>query len=60
MMTTMRYHKGMKYVLITGVAGFLGSNLAQHHLDAGDKVFGIDNFTSSAPDSAHFRKLCDN
>ena len=31
-------------VLITGVAGFIGSNLADHLLSNGIKVTGIDNF----------------
>ena len=31
-------------VLITGVAGFIGSNLADHLLTKGIKVTGIDNF----------------
>ena len=33
-------------VLITGVAGFIGSNLADHLLANGIKVTGIDNFDS--------------
>lgn len=32
-------------VLITGVAGFLGSNLAERLLDAGHVVIGIDNLS---------------
>ena len=35
-------------VLITGVAGFIGSNLAKAHLDAGDQVIGIDNFSTGS------------
>lgn len=31
-------------ILITGVAGFIGSNLARQLLDDGHKVVGIDNF----------------
>ncbi len=31
-------------VLITGVAGFFGSNLAEHFLEKGYEVVGIDNF----------------
>lgn len=34
----------MKHVFITGVAGFIGSNLARTMLDQGYKVSGIDNF----------------
>jgi dTDP-glucose 4,6-dehydratase len=33
-------------VLITGVGGFIGSNLARHHLHQGDHVVGIDNFST--------------
>ena len=33
-------------VLITGVAGFIGSNLASAHIDAGDTVIGVDNFST--------------
>lgn len=33
-------------VLITGVAGFIGSNLAAAHLKLGHQVTGIDNFST--------------
>lgn len=33
-------------VLITGVGGFIGSNLARHHLAQGDYVYGVDNFAT--------------
>jgi dTDP-glucose 4,6-dehydratase len=33
-------------VLITGVGGFIGSNLASAHLSQGDQVIGIDNFST--------------
>lgn len=33
-------------VLITGVGGFIGSNLAAAHLSQGDQVIGIDNFST--------------
>jgi dTDP-glucose 4,6-dehydratase len=33
-------------VLITGVGGFIGSNLASAHLDQGHQVIGIDNFST--------------
>lgn len=46
-----------KVVLITGVAGFLGSHLANHHLELGDDVWGVDNFSSSSPSSDHIRAL---
>ena len=35
-------------VLITGVAGFVGSNLAKAHLKAGDRVIGVDNFSTGS------------
>ncbi len=35
-------------VLITGVAGFIGSNLALSHLKEGDHVTGLDNFSTGA------------
>ncbi|PKO98440.1 MAG: epimerase [Bacteroidetes bacterium HGW-Bacteroidetes-9] len=36
----------MKKVLITGAAGFIGSNLSHRMLQAGYSVIGIDNFDS--------------
>ena len=33
-------------ILITGGAGFIGSNLAAYHLDKGDKVFVIDDMST--------------
>ncbi len=36
----------MKYVFITGVAGFIGSNLADRLLAEGKKVVGWDNFST--------------
>lgn len=36
----------MKKILITGVAGFIGSNLCQKLLDLGYRITGIDNFDS--------------
>ena len=36
-------------VLITGVAGFIGSNLARTHLRQGDEVYGVDNFSTGKP-----------
>lgn len=44
-------------VLITGIAGFLGSHLADAHIQRGDIVVGIDNFiggdASNVPHDAH-------
>lgn len=36
----------MKSVLITGCAGFIGSHLSEHFLNAGYAVVGIDNFAT--------------
>ena len=47
----------MKNVLVTGAAGFLGSHLALHHLRAGDRVWGVDDFSSSSMGSDHYRQL---
>ena len=33
-------------VVITGVAGFIGSNIAKSHLNIGDEVYGVDNFST--------------
>ena len=33
-----------KKLLITGVAGFIGSKVASRFIDEGFKVFGIDKF----------------
>jgi dTDP-glucose 4,6-dehydratase len=38
-------------VLITGVAGFLGSHLADRFLAAGHDVVGMDNFATGSPDN---------
>lgn len=46
-----------KKVLITGIAGFLGSHLALHHIAAGDEVIGLDDFSSSKRDSLHLATI---
>lgn len=38
----------MTRILITGVAGFIGSHLAAAHLSRGDEVIGIDNFATGS------------
>ncbi len=38
-------------VLITGVAGFLGSHLADRLIAAGHQVVGMDNFVTGSPDN---------
>ncbi|HTY39745.1 MAG TPA: NAD-dependent epimerase/dehydratase family protein [Candidatus Paceibacterota bacterium] len=53
----MKKHK----VLVTGVAGFIGSNLADRLLAAGHEVVGIDNLAygrlEQVPKGVDFRKL---
>lgn len=48
-------------VLITGVAGFIGSNLADHLLRAGYEVVGIDNLAygvrEQVPDDCTFHEI---
>lgn len=44
-------------VVITGVAGFIGSHLAETLLDRGDTVVGIDNLSTGA--SANLARLAD-
>ncbi|MBS1689454.1 MAG: GDP-mannose 4,6-dehydratase [Bacteroidetes bacterium] len=36
-------------ILITGVAGFIGSHLAEYYLRAGNEVYGVDNFDDFYP-----------
>lgn len=36
-------------VIITGAAGFIGSNLSEYYLKNGFKVVGIDNFLTGSP-----------
>ena len=38
----------MKTILITGVAGFIGSHLADFYLEKKFKVVGIDNFMTGS------------
>ena len=54
-----------KKVLVTGVAGFLGSHLAEKLVDLGHKVVGIDNmlggYDDNVPNNIDFHKIdcCD-
>lgn len=41
----------MKNILITGVAGFIGSNLADKFIKNGDRVLGVDNLCRGATDN---------
>ena len=38
-------------ILITGAAGFLGSQLCDRFLAAGHEVIGMDNFITGSPDN---------
>lgn len=46
-------------ILVTGVAGFIGSHLAQRLLERGDEIFGIDNFYSGTKNNIEYLKLFD-
>ncbi|NPA43556.1 MAG: SDR family oxidoreductase [Chlorobi bacterium] len=47
----------MERVLITGVAGFIGSHLADYFLDKGFDVVGVDNFITGNPRNiAHLKE----
>ena len=54
-----------KKILVTGVAGFLGSHLSEKLADFGHKVIGIDNmlggYDDNIPKNIEFHKLdcCD-
>lgn len=51
----------MNAVLITGAAGFLGSHLAEHYLNSGFAVLGLDNFcTGSKSNIEHLNRLSKN
>ena len=39
-------NKMKKKILITGVAGFIGSRIAQKFLDSGYTVYGVDDLSS--------------
>lgn len=43
-------------VLITGGAGFIGSRLANHHLQKGDSVWGVDNMHSGKKENVNWLK----
>ena len=52
--------RGKKSV-ITGGAGFIGSNLTDHLIKAGHKVIVLDNFVSGKRSNiSHHKKGCQN
>jgi len=44
-----------KHIVVTGVAGFVGSNLAKRLLDAGHRVRGIDNLSAGTLENVDSR-----
>jgi UDP-glucose 4-epimerase len=48
-------------IAITGVAGFLGSHLADEYLAKGHEIVGIDNliggYRSNVPEGVDFREI---
>ena len=53
--------KSSKKILITGVAGFLGSHLADKLIEMGHKIVGVDNmlcgYKDNIPKSIDFHKI---
>jgi Nucleoside-diphosphate-sugar epimerases len=46
----------VKTVLVTGAAGFLGSHLAEHYLNKGFHVVGVDNLSTSNMNNVDYLK----
>ena len=44
-----------KRIVVTGVAGFVGSNLAKHLIDRGYSVLGIDNLSAGTLENVDSR-----
>ncbi|MEC7838721.1 MAG: NAD-dependent epimerase/dehydratase family protein [Chlamydiota bacterium] len=40
-------------VLVTGGAGFIGSDIVRHHLELGDHVWAVDNLTTGRIENLH-------
>jgi UDP-glucuronate decarboxylase len=47
----------MAHFLIAGAAGFIGSHLCNYYLNKGHKITGVDDYTSSSPNSNHIKNL---
>lgn len=44
-------------IIITGSAGFIGSNLSEYYLQNGFKVIGLDNYVTGSPENTeHLKK----
>jgi len=39
------------HILITGGAGFIGSHIAEHHINKGDSVYVVDNLSTGSEDN---------
>lgn len=44
----------MARYLITGIAGFIGSNIAEYLINAGEKVTGLDNFSTGKKETVTY------
>lgn len=47
----------METVLVTGAAGYLGSHICEHYLNANYKVIGLDNFSTGLKSNIEHLKL---
>ena len=45
------------HIFITGVAGFLGANLADFYIKKGFKVSGCDNLVGGSPENIDQKKI---
>lgn len=43
-MTKLKENKGSQTILVTGCAGFIGSNLCEYLIKLGHNIIGLDNF----------------
>ena len=49
-------NRSSKKILVTGVAGFLGSHLAEKLTEANHEVVGIDNMSGSPESAPKYRE----